>query len=217
MINLLIPTMPDDSHAVCVHLAMKEKKHNSLLWYTSDFPTLQMHSFELSHNEIHWTPQGHEFKNKNKFFDLVWYRRPRAPILSDKLHEDDLKNSESENRAFFQSFWHIIAPNALWINPSDNARRVNCKMLQLKVAMQLGLTIPQTLMSNDPSKIKAFIVKNGIDNTIYKTFFPLTWQPGTSLHMIYATTITLQSLPSDAALQSTPGIFQKKIEKPKFK
>ena len=65
------------------------------------------------------------------------------------------------------NFWHIINPDALWINSDENAKRVNCKMLQLKIAMQLGFMIPHTLMSNDPIKIRKFIIDNGLNNTIY--------------------------------------------------
>lgn len=213
MINLLIPTMPNDTHAIYVHLAIQQKGHNSLLWQTADFPTLQMHSFEFNNKELHWAAHGPNFSIQNQFFDVVWYRRPRPPLLSNKLHQDDRKSSKKENRALFNSFWHIIAPDALWVNSDENAKRANCKMLQLKVAMQLGLMIPKTLMSNDPAKIRKFIIDNGPNNTIYKTFCPLAWQPSPYGHLAYSTVVTPESLSSDELLQSTAGIFQEKITK----
>lgn len=104
IINLLIPTMPDDAHAIYVHLAMQQKGHNSLLWHTADFPTQQTHSFELSNNEIHWTAQGRELSISNQIFDVVWFRRPRAPMLSENLHPEDQVNSKKGKSSFFSKF-----------------------------------------------------------------------------------------------------------------
>lgn len=216
---ILIPTMPDDTHAIQVQLALRAKGHNALLWCTADFPSRQTHAFELDQGEIQWIStlaDGLTIKDSihNQNFDIVWYRRPKAPILSVVLHEDDRKNSARENSAFFQNFWHIIAPDALWINSPDNARRANCKMLQLKIAMQIGLAIPKTLVSNDPAKIKTFIADNVPAQTIYKTFSPVAWyDPKVNLHLAYATNITVEDLTSDTILQSTAGIYQQKIAK----
>ncbi len=206
--------MPDDTHAIYVHLAMQQKGHNALLWYTADFPTQQTHTFEINQHTTQWTAQGKHFSIKDQNIDLVWYRRPRAPVLSKALHVDDTKNSEKENRALFQGLWNIIAPNALWINASENARKVNCKALQLEVAKKCGLNIPKTLISNSPFKIKEFIRANGLNKTIYKTFYPLAWKPtSNSVHITYVKVVTERSLPPDHLLQSTPGIFQEKINK----
>ena len=61
MLNILIPTMPDDTHAIYVHLAMQQKGHNTLLWYTADFPTQQMHTFEINQRTTQWTAEGERF------------------------------------------------------------------------------------------------------------------------------------------------------------
>ena len=37
--KILIPTTPTDMHAICVDLALKQRKHESVLWYNSDFPS----------------------------------------------------------------------------------------------------------------------------------------------------------------------------------
>lgn len=216
---VLIPTMPDDTHAIHVQLALRAKGHDALLWCTADFPNRQTHAFEFDYNTINWDAtlgDGLFIKDYiyNKNFDIVWYRRPKAPILSSFLHENDKKNSLRENNIFFQNFWQIIARDAIWINYPDNARRANCKMLQLKLAMQVGFKIPKTLFSNDPSRIKAFITGNLPEQTIYKTFSPVVWyNPNIDLHLAYTSCITVSDLTSDAILQSTAGIYQKKITK----
>src|ERR1700733_863741 len=117
MVNILIPTKPDDVHAVLVHLALKTKNQRSVLWYTADFPVQQMHSFQVIDQKICWNASGINLEIKNDKFDVVWFRRPRKPTLSDAMHPDDIENAKRECGRIFESFWDFIAPDAMWVNP----------------------------------------------------------------------------------------------------
>jgi glutathione synthase/RimK-type ligase-like ATP-grasp enzyme len=214
MVKILIPTKPDDTHAIFVKLALEEKGHEAVLWYTADFPGQQTHSFDLHGSDIRWRSNGTEFNviNNNEF-DVVWLRRPRRPALPDFVHSDDRENALNEVTELYKTFWQVIAPHAFWINPLNAARTVNCKLQQLKAAVEVGLTIPDTLISNDPLEIKSFIEHNRQAATIYKTLYPTTWVGKDYIHLTYTKEITQKQLPSDAVLQITPSIFQKKIPK----
>lgn len=211
--NVLIPTMPDDMHAIYVHLALKKLGYKSLLWYTADFPTQQTQAFFLKNNKISWIASGSDLKIKDQIFDVVWYRRPRKPILSDKLHPADIKHAVKENAAFTNTVWNTIFPDALWINSHKKAMVANCKLLQLKAAAEVGFDIPDTLISNSPALIKKFIKKNDDTGIIYKTLTPQAWEEEKKVRLVYTETITLKDLPLNPVLQMTPGIFQKKINK----
>ncbi len=213
MVNILIPTMPDDTHALFVHLALKKLGHQSLLWYGADFPSQQSHSFTIENKKVIWSAHGANFKTDNEKFDIVWSRRPRAPMLPDFIHADDIENARKENMAFFQSFWQVIAPDAKWINNYENAKIANCKLLQLRVAAEVGLKIAPTLISNDSNKIKEFIRNHKNGEVIYKTLYQVAWFGKTECRLVYTRPITLNDLPCDQILQVTPGIFQQKIPK----
>ena len=129
--------MPNDTHAMNVHLALKKLGHESKLWYTADFPSQQTHSFEIKNNDISWNARGSDLEIRNEDFDVVWYRRPRKPVLPNTIHPEDQHNALQENILFFQTFWNTIAPNATWINPYK------------KCIFQYLIRIFQT--SNDPS------------------------------------------------------------------
>jgi glutathione synthase/RimK-type ligase-like ATP-grasp enzyme len=214
MVNILIPTKPDDQHALLIKFGLEKKSHQATLWYTADFPALQMHSFEVKDRKVLWHARGFEFAidPANKF-DTVWFRRPRSPVLPQSVHPEDITNANHENMELFKTFWRVIAPEARWVNPTDASRKVNCKLLQLKVAAEVGLSIPETLISNNPAKIKDFIGLHGGRTSIYKTFFPVSWIEEKELRLCYTQEINLVQLPADSILQMTPGIFQKKINK----
>ena len=143
-------------------------------------------------------------------YDVVWYRRPSKPILPDYIHPDDVENVKRENLALYNGMWSVVFSKAFWINPALSAHNANSKLLQLKLASNVKLKIPETLISNDPKLIKDFINKN---TSIFKTIYPALWATDDSLHLTYTSTITTDELPSDKILQCSPGIFQQKIEK----
>ena len=211
--KILIPTMPNDIHAIFVHLALRELGHEGVLWYTADFPCQQQHTFEFDKTYIQWMAKGFDLDIRNDSFEVVWLRRPKEPILSDQLHEDDKDNVFVENMAFYQTLWHMVAPEAFWINKRANARKANCKALQLKTAQNTGMSLPNTIISNNPERIKEFIEQNAKQGVVYKSLFPMAWTDGAAPRLAYAMPVELTDLPSDDILQSTVGIFQEKIEK----
>jgi glutathione synthase/RimK-type ligase-like ATP-grasp enzyme len=214
MKNVLIATMPDDSHAVYVKLGLEKKGHKATLWYTADLPEFQKHTFEIKNKEICWYSRGVDFSvDNNHEFDVVWLRRPRKPIMPSYLHHDDVNNAVNENREFFKTIWQVIAPSAKWINPINHARSTNTKLHQLKIAAEVGFDIPDSLFSNDPLKIKDFINSYGKGCVVYKQLCPVYWVGEDYMRVAYTREISEEMLPSDPILQSTPGIYQSKIEK----
>lgn len=213
MLNILIPTKPNDIQALYVHAALQQKGHRSLLWYTGDFPAQQTHSFELLGEHIAWHSLGIDFEIKNDDFDVVWFRRPTKPTLSDSVHHEDIKNAQKESDMLFQTLWQVIAPNAMWVNSPDRARAANSKLLQLKAAAEAGLQVPRAIISNDPNRIKKFIASLGSKGIICKTLHPLVWQGEEDIRSAYTAEIDPKNLPSDHVLKIAPCIFQEKIEK----
>lgn len=214
MLNILIATKPDDVDSIYVKLALEEAGHRVVLWYPSDMPTLQSHSFYLSDGEMTWSATGLDFEiNGSDKFDVVWTRRPMRAKLKDLVHPDDLRNAEREHETFYKSLFQMIAPNAFWVNSPKSKAVSMCKISQLKAAAKLNFNVPETLISNDPQKIRAFIGAHETGEVIYKPVFPVMWVNDDVLRLTYTKPITLNDLPSDETLKLTPGIYQKRIEK----
>ena len=212
MKKILIATRPDDSHAHFVKLALEKYGHLVDHWYTADFPSKTTCSFEIGTDKYKWQPLSMNNETLSGSYDVVWYRRPAKPILPDYIHPEDISNSKRENNFYFQSLWSVVYPEARWINPVYCAAMANSKLLQLKLADALKLKIPDTLISNDPAKIKAFINKH-TDKVIYKTISPMAWLGKDEISLTYASNITLDCLPSDSIYNAHLAFFRNKLKK----
>lgn len=212
--NFLIVTEPDDTHAIYVSLALESKGHRVLNFFSADYPTLQKNSVFINNDEYRSQSKDHYQMIEHVDYDAVWWRRPRQPYLDkSKVYLEDYKFYKRENLMFHESFTHQLAPRAWWINRKEAALRSNYKLLQLKVASDVGMTIPTTLLSNDHEEIGAF----------YKTFCklgvihkPLTfqfWDEGDGLRVCYTAKIEDMKVLENACLDMIPGIYQVQIPK----
>jgi hypothetical protein len=99
----------------------------------------------------------------------VWWRRPQPFGLHPELGgADDRGFAWGETQAAVSGLWSCL--DAHWINPPDCDESAARKAWQLKVARQLGLSIPRTCITNDPVRARSFVDSEGERGTIYKAF-----------------------------------------------
>src|SRR5579864_5885239 len=214
MTRILVPTYPTDIHATAVADALLHLGHEATLWQGADFPTRQQASVTVSIEEdAHWEVSGPALDIEScPPFDVVWYRRPVLdPVLPDWMHAGDRHIAQRECRAFIRGLWQLVAPGAFWINPLGSHDRAS-KLFQLREAAAVGLTIPPTLVSNDPCRIKEFL-RRYQGEVVYKAFTPAQWVKEEGVALMATSEIGLDDLPDDDVLRLTPGIFQRRIAK----
>ena len=211
--KLLIPTEPDDLHALLVKIALEDMDHCVRLLFTADHPTKQTNSVYLDNQFYNWkSSDNYSFYEENNY-DVVWWRRARKPHLPKELsHPEDYKFVVRENTLFHESLTANIAPNAWWINDKEAANRANFKLLQLRVASLCGLTIPKTLCSNDVNEIKRFLLENKNQEIIYKPLCSNFWFEEDKVKITYTNKIKLSDL-ENHQLQLVPGLYQPEIKK----
>jgi glutathione synthase/RimK-type ligase-like ATP-grasp enzyme len=139
-------------------------------------------------------------------------RRPTPPVLPPNLHPGDVPVARRECRDFLDGLYHLAAPEAFWVNPLATRARSELKTVQLREAMRAGLTVPPTLMSNDPARIRRF-VDEFQGRAVYKPFYPAQWEGGDGVAVLLTSEVSLDDLPEDGMLRVTPGIFQARIDK----
>ncbi len=98
----------------------------------------------------------------------VWWRRPQPYGLPAEM-------TDPVNRAFahqecdlaFRGMWQCMP--ALWVNDPVRDAAASHKPWQLAIAQELGLSIPRTLITNDPEDAQRFVSATS-GEVIYKAF-----------------------------------------------
>jgi hypothetical protein len=138
----------------------------------------------------------------------IWCRGFRPSGLPKHLNQADRKFAQTETQRAIDALLTITS--ALWINHPHCVGRANSKPAQLFMAIELGLKVPPTLISNDPQEVRTFVSASGAD-FVYKAHSQApTLDPGKAL---FTGLITETELANIDLIQVSPGIFQKYIQK----
>lgn len=215
MTRVLIPTLVRDIHAYAVRDALRERGHEAVLWFGTDFPTRQTVSVELSsEGTCEVGIAGVDLAAAGSGFDTVWFRRPTGAILPQDMHPGDRKVARRECLVFTRGVWRLVGEDAFWVNPLSAYSSASLKPYQLREAVRSGFRIPPTLCSNDPVRIREFLRAHRATGTIYKPFNPAQWLLGEgSTAYLFTAPVGEHELPEDDVLRLTPGIFQPLVPK----
>jgi glutathione synthase/RimK-type ligase-like ATP-grasp enzyme len=138
----------------------------------------------------------------------VWYRTYRASGFPAGLNSDQREFAEQEAETALEAL--PLVTNWQWINDPRHHRQATRKPAQLFAARRLGFAIPQTVISNDPGKIRTFCDRGGSE-IIYKALSQSTnLEPGKT---IFTGAVTSQALSFLDLIRHTLGIFQELIPK----
>jgi hypothetical protein len=185
-----------------------------LFWPANQFPLHQALSAYLSCDD-----ERHFLMMNGQRFDLgavrtVWNRRRGRPKVKPDLDPRDSDFAMEQSQQHLDSFLDTLCPDAFWVNRPEVARSELDKIGQLRAARQVGLTIPPTLISNDPEQIRSFCEAQGGD-VVYKPYKSGVWtrdKRGT-VYVNYTSRLSLADLQHDDVLSTAPGIFQRRVER----
>ncbi|MBW4509386.1 MAG: MvdC family ATP-grasp ribosomal peptide maturase [Scytonematopsis contorta HA4267-MV1] len=141
----------------------------------------------------------------------VWMRRIWHPQLSESLPRKLQAACARESLAALEGFWDSLA-EAKWV---DDLQRINVadnKLRQLKVAKSVGLTIPQTLVTNIPEQVREFFLQVK-GKMVAKLLTPLSQSMKGSQFFLYTTTVREEDLQDAESLRHSPMVFQEQIPK----
>lgn len=200
-----------DLHVQAVRKALQIKGHDATLLEPRCFPSEQFATFRFSDEETSWDIDDREAIRSSRLNpSTVWVRRLQRPLVpAEAVHPDDLRVAQNECDYFYRNLAGLLYPSAFTINPVRNQATYDCKPTQLRLARQCGLRIPATVMSNRPDEIRSLLA--GGKPILFKTFTPNHWVGERESRYTFASTISLEDLPSDEILRLTPGIYQEAI------
>jgi len=136
----------------------------------------------------------------------IWYRRPTvlsARTIPVKLrHAAYVKNAATRHLEML----NFVFPDALWVSDPLAIRAADVKIVQLRLAVELGFNVPETLFASSPRRAKEFVDAHGV--CIAKTMTHTLPSKSVVFTKLLRSTDTIEY----ANLNLDPYIFQQYIE-----
>jgi glutathione synthase/RimK-type ligase-like ATP-grasp enzyme len=134
----------------------------------------------------------------------VWYRRLRPLGLHDDLVDETARLfAWSESNEALLGVWYAL--DCFWMNPPTADEVAQRKVRQLQVARRVGLSIPETLVTNQPAVARDFVERHGPGQVIRKAFRNIAQAPRET------TLVREEDLTMIDAVRYAPVIFQRYV------
>lgn len=141
----------------------------------------------------------------------IWARRIWPGAMPAEMDPRAAAHCRQAARtALFDTLLGLDGPR--WINPLGAAMRAESKLLQLTVAHQLGLRVPDTLVTNDAARLAPFFAEHG-GRIITKLLDPLSQTMDASAEFLYTSVVEARDVEDAEGLRWAPQIFQPRVDK----
>jgi glutathione synthase/RimK-type ligase-like ATP-grasp enzyme len=199
---ILVISHEQDPHAARVIRHLTATGQQVLLLNLAELPDRATLSIEYDHRG---TPTIDYVRASGASYALqdvkaVWWRRPQAPALPSVTDPQVALFTANEWNEAINGLWQLL--DARWMNDPNRDDAASRKARQLRVAAEVGLKVPQTLITSDPERARQFAEQRGPGRTIYKTF--------SCTHAIWRETrlLRLEDLAHIDTVRLAPVIFQ---------
>src|SRR5262245_3999009 len=158
---------------------------------------------------------GHRLSFRGEELDpdrvsAVWNRKIWTPRLDERLNPRMREGALRESAAALAGFLDGLH-RARWIDPPDVVRQAGNKLLQLRIAREIGLEVPRTLMTNDPEAVRAFRAEHG--PIVAKMLTPLSVGMDHQPFTVPTSLVRDEDLEHLDSLRHAPMVFQELVEK----
>lgn len=208
--SILIISTLRDYHAVAVRWALRQRGVDAYIWSPFLDPLTERAAFVFSPSEGDWEARSGAIPIGQPVH-AVWLRRKAPAQISPNAHDADRAFIGAQNRAFLECLWRSAWPEACWINPQAVHDRMRHKAPQLQEACRVGLSVPDTLISNDPEMVRSFAAKHP-QGIILKSFSQFYWSTKEGARYgALASRLSADQLNNDDAIALTPSIYQEYV------
>lgn len=140
----------------------------------------------------------------------LWVAAKMAPDLEPQF----VAHCQRESRLLFHDVLACMRTTTFINNPQAQ-QMAERKIFQLQMAADIGLTLPDTLVTNAPAAATEFFeakTRDG-DGVVTKLLGALSQTMNATGDFVYTSDVTRADIDAIASLQYAPQIFQPKIEK----
>lgn len=214
MAKILIITSKADKHTDYIVNRFAERKISFVRFDTELFPcSLKITYDNRSGKSLFKTND----LDSNLFFHSdeitsIWYRKPILSINQSIAEHSYQMFTKRETETFLNNMYVCMADRK-WINYPYNNRIADNKLLQLQIAKEIGFNVPDTIVTNDYSKVAQFVKKHESKKIVYKTIsHPFISETKESFRSVFTSVIDISPKLSNS-IALAPCLFQEYIDK----
>ncbi|MDF5711281.1 MAG: MvdC family ATP-grasp ribosomal peptide maturase [Nostoc sp. S4] len=178
---------------------------------TDKFPTAVQLQANLSNSGSNHTLKYKESSLNTEQVQAVWMRRIWQPDLGKELAPQFQAACSNESLAVLDGFWDSLR-TATWVDDLQRISAAENKLRQLRVASEVGLIIPQTLVTNNPQQARDFFHQVN-KKMVAKLLRPLSYGMQASSFFMYTSAVKEEDLIDAETLRYCPVVFQEQILK----
>lgn len=171
---ILVISYPGDEHTENVVEKLKSRGREVQQIDLADFPTRQ----DLT---LHWpaddAPPSFCTGGSAGGVDLsgvraAWWRRVTPFVADDAIRDPQIQAfAISETAEAINGMLDSLS--CKWMNPRYADEAAHHKPLQWSIAKKVGLKLPRTLVTTDPTAARNFITSIGVGKVVYKSFLAM--------------------------------------------
>lgn len=136
----------------------------------------------------------------------VWMRRIWQPDLGKELAPQFQAACSSESLAVLDGFWDSLR-GATWVDDLQRISAAENKLRQLRIASEVGLVIPRTIVTNNPQQAREFFAEVK-GKMVAKLLRPLSYGMQASSFFMYTSAVKEEDLLDAETLRYCPVVFQ---------
>ncbi len=162
-VPIIILTSEIDPHADLLVECLSRRQIRPFRFHPQTIGTREYLTFRLN-KETCFSTYAVDSRRVELAGASIWYRRPDFKPISVCSEDQEFAELESKHAIVGTA----LAADAYWVNHPILSQKAENKLFQLKVARDLGLKMPDTLVTNDPKDFLSFY-KEYPDGVVYKT------------------------------------------------
>lgn len=210
--TVLIITRSDDNECIeSVTREVTQRGGRTMRFDTDEFPTAVRAVIRCGPGGEHVRFITRDGEHDLAEVTAVWYRRTRfgagiPETLDRQLRRGALEESQATALGL------IASVPVFHLDPHPLVRAAGHKQLQLRVAREVGLQIPDTLITNDPAAVREFAAAHpqGIVAKMLSSFHVLE---GGKEKVVFTNVVPPAALEDLSGLQLAPMTFQENVPK----
>jgi glutathione synthase/RimK-type ligase-like ATP-grasp enzyme len=158
-LSVLILSSPTDVHSAAVEQHLAEMGLDVIYWRPQIALTESVISFSFHRKGFDCWLEYNQSKERTNAVSLekfksVWLRRPGL-VKSKRMPEIWIERlAEHESSRAIEGIFRLLP--CFWVNHPLKQQEAMLKIHQLELARQCGLTVPETIVTNDPEKVTEF-------------------------------------------------------------